>query len=358
MVIGIDASRAFTNCPTGIDLYSYFLIFSLKETFLSEYRVLLYVRDGAKIPFTLPKQWEICTIKWPFLWTQGGLSLEMLRRKPDVLFVPSYVFPIILAKENVLVVHGLEYEEYPKGYSWCNRLYMRFFLRRSLQKASSLISVSHNTKRLLQKYYDVSQEISVVYEGLPMERMTDSQTLKKKPFFLVVGRLELRKNIFGIIEAFEIFRGKQSRSYKLFFVGSRGYGWKKIQKRIRESPYKEDIICKGYVSDEKKRRLFLEAQALVFLSFAEGFGLPILEAQYFKTPLIVSDISVFREVAGQGAYFVNPRQALSLADVFMEVVRPSLHKDAILQYGRENIERFSWEKSAQEIALLLTRRKK
>ena len=354
MIIGIDASRAFGRFPTGIELYSRFLIYYLR-TPLKNTHVVLYVRKGTEIPFSLPRSWEIRSIGWPFLWTQGGLSWEMYRRKPDVLFVTSYIFPWCGGKKNILVVHGLEYEEYPQGYSFLSRMRMRFLIRTSIRQAFHIIVVSQRTKELLKKYYKISQHTSVVYEGLPVNKSVQKKSFRKKPFFLVIGRVELRKNIIGIIEAFERFQKQNDRSYRLLLVGSKGYGYRKIQKRIQESSSKQHIIHKGYVGDEEKRRLLAQSQALLFLSFAEGFGLPILEAQRFGIPLIVSDIPIFREIAGRGAYFVNPRKKESIAHTLREVVRPSPKKDAILQAGRENILRFSWEKCAQEISKILIR---
>ncbi len=165
MTIGIDASRAFSKQRTGIEEYSYRVIENLRN-YLPNEKVVLYLRKNQEVDFELPKKWSVKKINCPRLWTQLGLSLEMLLHPVDVLFVPAHTVPFIHPKKTIVTVHGLEYEFCPTAYSWFERFYMRLTIKKSCAWASKIISVSENTKKDLIELYNVSEKkINVVYEG-------------------------------------------------------------------------------------------------------------------------------------------------------------------------------------------------
>ena len=139
MKIGIDGSRAFLKQRTGIEEYSYQVIRNLADK-LNEHQVVLYVstnyefgtnvritniEEDIKNDLSLPKNWSVKIIRCPRLWTQIGLSLEMLFHPVNVLFVPAHTVPIIHPKKIIVTIHGLEYEIMPQAYSWWERFYMR-----------------------------------------------------------------------------------------------------------------------------------------------------------------------------------------------------------------------------------------
>jgi glycosyltransferase involved in cell wall biosynthesis len=360
MKIGIDASRAFEKNPTGVGVYSREAIAHLRE-FLKDEEVVLYVRRGATISFDLPEKWRIREIAWKYFWTQGGLSLEMLVRPVDVLFVPAHTLPIVHPKKSVVVVHGLEYERCPEGYSFLSKMLLRWFTKYSCRVAYKIITVSEATKRDLVSFYNIDEKkIRVIYEGVPF---FDSETGNekpetentKKPYFLFIGRLETRKNVVRMVEAFDDFRKRSQEMYQLVLAGKPGYGYEQIRQAIDTSPFCEDIIEKGYVSEEEKGELLRNTDALMFFSLAEGFGLPILEAQAMDVPVLCSDIPVFHEIAGKGALFADPRDTKSMMDVMSSITQNEEQmRENVVKWRRENVRRFSWEKCAREIAEVLS----
>ena len=221
MTIGIDASRAFLKNRTGIEEYSYQVIKSLVCK-LGEYKVVLYLQSGQELDFEIPKKWKIKTIRMPRLWTQIGLSFELMINPVDCLFIPAHTVPVLHPKNTVVTIHGLEYEFLRGAYSWWERFYMRLSIKKSCQWAREIISVSENTKRDLMRLYSVPKEkIKVVYEGY--EDNSESTThpssnqdpdfqetfnnkpygeIKENPYLLFIGRIEERKNILGIVKAF------------------------------------------------------------------------------------------------------------------------------------------------------------
>ena len=359
MKIGIDGSRAFLEKRTGIEQYSYQIIKNLTGN-LSGHQVVLYVRKpvanlGTKSPsgdlvpkfdFKLPENWKIKVIKWPFFWTQIGLSLEMLLHPVEILFVPAHTVPLIHPQRTIVTIHGLEYEFCPQAYSWFARWYMRFFIKKSCLWASKIISVSQNTKKDLMKLYKVPVEkIEVVYEGYESSNHLNIKTFKQDteceslslrgcnhpkqsrallkagsprifdyknsrddkkcymfhdlcsmPFLLFIGRIEERKNVGNIIKAFEILKEKYQLEHKLVLAGKPGFGYESIKSMVHSSRFTEGIVELGFVSEEEKWELLKKAEVFVFPTQYEGFGIPILEAQSVGCPVVASNNSSIPEI--------------------------------------------------------------
>jgi len=373
MKIGIDASRAFLKQRTGIEEYAFQVISHLKKEIDCDYEVVLYVRKGQvkrmhELEFILPHHWSVREIKLPRFWTQIGLSLEMQKNPVDVLFVPAHTVPLIHPKNSIVTVHGLEYEFCPKAYAWWERIYMRWSIKYSCKWAKKIIAVSENTKKDLINLYKVSPEkIEVIYEGVSFSssqmreggesasrRSVNEQSthysLLTTHHLLFVGRIEERKNIIHIIEAFELLKEKYHVSHKLVLAGKPGYGYKKIKRVVQKSKYKEDIIEMGYISEQEKWMLLKYADIFVFPTLYEGFGLPILEAQMIGVPVITSTNASLPEISGEGALTVNPYNKDEIAEALQRILSNNALRDTLIQKGKENVQRFSWQKCANQIA--------
>jgi glycosyltransferase involved in cell wall biosynthesis len=380
MRIGIDASRAFIRNRTGIEEYSYQVIKSLAYrqaglmNKLEGHRVVLYIRksqiSNLKSQISLPEDWRVKVIHFPYLWTQIGLSLEMLLHPVDVLFIPAHTVPCIHPKNTFVTIHGLEYEFCPKAYSFWERIYMRCVIKNSCQWTKKIIAVSENTKKDLMNLYKVPEEkIEVIYEGCNYYVIARSETTKQSNnseerllrfarndgdfYLLFIGRLEERKNISGIIEAFEILKEKYKIPHKLVLAGKPGFGFTKARNKIQDSRYKNDILLKGFVKDDKKENLLKNADVFLFPSFYEGFGLPVLEAQAAGVPVVTSNVSSLPEVADSSAILVDPKKPEEIAEAAYKLISDENFRNDIINRGFENIKRFSWDKCAEEIAELL-----
>lgn len=371
MKIGIDGSRAFIKKRTGIEEYSYQVIKNLRGKLIED-KIFLYIRKNQEIDFELPENWKIKTINFWRFWTQIGLSLEMLFHKVDVLFIPAHTVPWIHPKNTIVTIHGLEYEFCPKAYSFWEKIYMRCSIKNSCKWAKKIIAVSENTKKDLINLYGVAEDkISVIYEGYEDKKqetrdkeqenfkfqITNAKSNPNekilKPYLLFIGRLEERKNIIGIIEAFEILKEKYKISHKLVLAGKPGYGFDKIQSKIQDTRYNNQIILPGFVSEEQKWDLLKNSEAFLFPTLYEGFGIPILEAQSVGTPIVTTIVSSIPEVAGEGALLVDPKKPEEIAQAVQKILVSEELKKDLIQKGLENVKRFSWEKCAEEIVEVL-----
>lgn len=367
MVIGIDASRAFLKRRTGIEEYAYQTIRHLRALLPADARVVLYVRkklscaDGRlkmivpEIDFALPKNWQVRAIWAPRFWTQIGLSLEMLLQAPDVLFVPAHTVPLIHPKKTVVTIHGLEYEFCPEAYSFWERIYMHYSIMLSCQVASTVICVSQNTKKDVMKLYGVPEErIRVVYEGYESNFQTKPHSPaggpNQKPYLLFIGRLEERKNIVRIIEAFEALKEKYRIPHELVLVGKPGYGYSRIKTKIANAKFQKEIEERGYVSEEEKWELLKGADVFLFPTLYEGFGIPVLEAQSVGVPVVTSNTSSLPEVAGEGAILVDPEKTESIAEGIYRVLSDQGLRGGIIEKAAHNVNRCSWASCAREVA--------
>ncbi len=372
MNIGIDASRAFTKEKTGIEEYSYQLIKNLTTMDLKSHQIFLYARKNPVIDFDLPSNFKLKVISLNKLWTQIGLASEMMKNKPDILFVPSYTVPQIHPTKTVVTIHGLEYKYFPECYSLKERLFLELNTKFSIKWSSKIIVPSENTKRDLMKFYKVDgDKIKVIHHGARSQKFIKSKVhkVKNNEFnVLFIGRLEKRKNVVNLIKAFELFkksfknppnplfqRGnrtpplvKGAGGIKLTLAGKTGFGFEEIKKAIQESLYKKDIILKDYVSEEEKDKLYKSANLFALPSFYEGFGLPVLEAMNYGVPVICSDTSSLPEVAGDAALLVDPNNIQEIADAMNKVFSDNDLRNKMIEKGLENVEKFSWEKCARE----------
>ena len=370
MIIGLDGSRAFLKYRTGIEEYSYQVIKHLRDTLPNDAQVRVYVRKKftfekgkllCKLPevdFSFPSNWELRGLWAPRFWTQIRLSLEMALHPPDTLFIPAHTVPVIHPKNTIVVIHGLEYEITPESYSGWERLYMRASIQYSVRAARRIIAVSENTKTDLEKLYKVaSEKVTVIHEGFAGKKAEVSgvSRTQKTNTILFIGRIEERKNVKRIVEAFEILKEKYNLPHQLILAGKQGYGYEAIESKIKNSKYKNEIQELGYVTQEQKEKLLSEANLFVFPSLYEGFGLPILEAQHFGVPVVTSNTSSLPEVAGEGAAFVDPLSTEEIAEKLQEVLALSKEgREELIMRGKRNLEGFSWQKCVENIATELS----
>jgi glycosyltransferase involved in cell wall biosynthesis len=390
MIIGIDASRAFVKDKTGIEEYSYQVIKHLREH-LKNQQVILYTRPGGdkQVDFELPENWEIRVLSWRYLWTQIALSLELFINPIDTLFVPAHTLPFVHPKSSIVTIHGLEYEFSPESYSFYSRLFHRFFIKKSCKWASEIISVSKKTKQDLEDMYKVSGvKIKIipngfdkregVKPGLSRSRFGEAEACRrqgpasapdkeqgptsvsnknsyKKNYLFFVGRLEERKNIIGIIKAFEILKEKYNYQGQLLLGGGQGYGYDDIQQIIKNSEYKKEIVELGFIKDNEKWGYLEKADLFMFPSHSEGFGIPILEAQSMGTPVITSDRSPMKETVGDERALADPDSPENIAKIANKILQDKILRSNITEQGIKNIKRFSWEKTSEEIGKILSK---
>jgi glycosyltransferase involved in cell wall biosynthesis len=417
MIIGIDASRANREHKSGTEWYSYHLIRHLARIDdRNEY--ILYsdapltgglvdlgdendddkrngqgpvFKNGYQVINSPHGNFKAKYLKWPyeFFWTQGRLSIEMIFRRPDILFVPAHTLPIIHPKYSIVTIHDIGFERdkhlyrfdsmgpqksrsrklinflvriFTYGKYGANSLdYLTWSTTYALRHAKVIITVSEFTKNEIINYYgDCGKKIRVVYNGFNSklyQRIDDreavAQARKKfgipEKYYLYVGRLERKKNIPQLIDAYAILREKNKDiRHKLVLVGDAGYGYDEVKYAIKEYSLDEDVVMPGWVPEKYLPYLYSGAAAFIFPSLYEGFGIPLLQAMASGVPCIASRSSSLPEIAGQAALFFNPKNIISIAEAMEKIVKDEELRKNLTELGISRSKEFSWEKCAHD----------
>lgn len=351
MVIGIHAEADLSGQRTGVEEYLYYLLTqfaSLSEA--KQQHIILYSKSSRALDFLESDIFIKKELRWPLLWTQIRLALECLAYPPDILFVPAQIPPLLSRVKTIITVHGLEFLRYPDKYSLVRGKYLYWGTRIACKKAIAIIAVSESTKKDLMHYFDVPEnKITVIHHGfVPPPTDISAKPIFKWPYFIYVGRIETKKNIDGLVRSFTYFKSKTGYPHKLVLAGKRGFGFEKISALVAKSEHKDDIIFTGYIDEKTKFDLLKHAAALVFPSWYEGFGFPILEAQSVGTAVITSDVSSMGEVAGDGAILIEPSSDEEISAAMSLVIDDPAFRQGLIDKGFLNLKRFSWEKCAKE----------
>ncbi|MBI3671560.1 glycosyltransferase family 4 protein [Candidatus Azambacteria bacterium] len=359
MKIGIHVGSAFAEKRTGVEEYAYRVILNLAGLEESkDHEFILYSNPKVNKNFpSLPKNFLIRELKFPFFWTKLRLAFELFLHPVDALFVPANFLPIFFPNNTTITIHGVEFEYLPKGYFKYQLSYLRRGTKEAIKYAKKIITVSDNTKNDLIKLYNAdSKNIHTVHHGVFNLLKNSEVKQSKEKYILYIGRIERKKNIIGMIEAFEIAKKKFKIPHKFILLGGDGYGYDKIKKRIDSSSYKDDIKMKGYVSEKEKESFLSGADIFLFSSFYEGFGMPILEAQVLGAPVITSNISSMPEVAGDGALMIDPKDSEEMAEAIYKISSDENLRKNLIEKGFKNAEKYSWERCAKETLDIILKR--
>jgi glycosyltransferase involved in cell wall biosynthesis len=237
------------------------------------------------------------------------------------------------------------------------RIYCRIMLRKIARSSHHIITGSEFSKRDIVNTFSISEEkVTVTSYGVDKRfHVIVDQELKKdmrekyrlnKPFILYAGSIQPRKNIESLLKAYFALRSKKTIQHQLVFTG--GSGWKnsRIYELVERSEFKEDAVFLGYIPDNVLPLLYNSADFLVYPSYFEGFGMPVLEAMACGCPVITSNTSSLPEVAGDAGLLIDPYDVSSLEDAIEQLAHDNTLKQSLIEKGLDQSQRFSWERCA------------
>ena len=352
----IDASRYNnTEKRTGVENYSFFLINELAKIAPDDIALI----SPKKADLNLKQ----IVIPFPRLWTQIRLSWEIFRNKKiDNLFVPSHVMPLIHPDNTTITIHDVAFRRFPESYGFLSRLYLDWAAKFAVKHAKKIIVPSEITKKdLIDLYRCKAGKIHVIPLGFHPPRINLTKDEETKiighwelvigHYLLYIGRLEHKKNTDTLIRAFALFT-KENPTIKLVLAGHIGHGGEEIIKNI-PTDIKDRIVMLGYVKDPDKSILMKNTLAFIFPSRYEGFGLPLLEAMYFKLPIIASKIPTSYEIAKENALFFKTESAEELAKLMAKVTSDQKLRGIMTAHHEETLKKYSWAKAAEETLRVL-----
>lgn len=281
-------------------------------------------------------------------------QVELARKIPrdtDLLWVPHYDIPAFYQGRMMVTVHDLFHLALPPFVeSPLKRLYARWMFNRTAAKAGAILAISRFTQKELMRLVRVdASKVHLVYNGVDEGwfRPSPGENPRPRPYFLYVGNIKPHKNLKRLLEAFGLLKDRVP--HDLLLVGKKeGFlsGDKEVQERA--GLYGGRVEFTGEVPLERLRLYFRHAQALVFPSLYEGFGMPPLEAMACGCPVAASNAASIPEVCGDAALYFDPLDPRDMSEKMLRLAQdPALRKD-LIQKGTERARVFSWDRCAEE----------
>jgi glycosyltransferase involved in cell wall biosynthesis len=284
----------------------------------------------------------------------------------DLVHITSNNYPLAL-KGGVCTIHDVTFKTWfdrkrgIPGTAWLARQYMTLVIRTCLRRARAIIAVSDSTRREIDRLFRASPEemakIGIIHEG--WEHLDAYQGectpfgFEEGGYLFFLGSHRVHKNLTGLLEGFRRALSDIPPEKKLVISGSSGRLSDKHRSLLGEiNAGGERVVFTGYVPNACVRRLYKNADAFIFPSLSEGFGLPVLEAFHSGTPLLCSRTTSLPEVAGEAAVYFDPVRAEDIARAIKDFYADPALRVRLRHLGRERLRLFSWKKAAAETVSL------
>ena len=294
-----------------------------------------------------------------FIWFfEFSVTKALKKIKPDLFFSPDGYLSLRSDVPQVTQFHDLNFEHFPKDMPKIHLWHYKKYFPKFARKAKRIVTVSEFSKQDIVDCYGVDpQKIDVAYNGVneifkPLPE-TEIMEIRGKysggfPYFMFVGSLHPRKNLARLFSAFDRFKSYNRNDVKLVIVGEKRWWTEPIQRAYDAMSCKDDVVFVGRLSAEDLHRVTAAALASVYVSYFEGFGIPILEAFKCDTPVITSNVTSMPEVAKDAALLVDPFNEDSIAKAMIKVLDDKV-RERLIEKGRERAKDFSWDKAAEDI---------
>ncbi len=367
MKIGIMANCLIAKHKTGIATYLHNILEYLAANDQENEYILYHWQPFHEAPdYGRNFKTKLVPGTKGWLWLFYTMPKQIRKDQVDVLWGPAHEIPVpTFGIRSVLTVHDLALAVNPRwGVKSVVRV-IRLFLPVMSRFASSILADSRSTKEDLTRIMGVKpQKIHTVYLGgyEDQTRMVSAEGLaaaKAKygignKYFLFVGTIEPRKNINTLVSAFELLAAKDPE-VQLVIAGGIGWSCDDVLRQMENSSYADRILQVGFLDTQEKLDLYAGAQAFMFPSHYEGFGLPVLEAMSLGGIVITANNSSLQEVGGDAAVYVeDENDEIALAALMEQVLTmESAERQRRIGLGIEQAAKFSWEKCARETAAVV-----
>ncbi|GIV43310.1 MAG: glycosyl transferase [Bacteroidia bacterium] len=294
-----------------------------------------------------------------YLWFEWAIPAALKKVNANLFLSPDGYLSLSTNVPQLPVMHDLNFEHYPKDLPFLMSNYYRYYFPKFAQKAARIATVSQASKDDISTLYQIDKnKIDVVYNGAsewfkPIseeeKKSTRNQYTEGKPYFLYVGSLHPRKNLSNLLKAYDLFRKQINSNTQLLIVGEKYYWTGDMEQTYNSMQYKSEIHFTGRLFEEKLGKVMASARALVYVSYFEGFGIPMVEAMNAEVPVLASNVSCMPEIAGEAAHYVNPFDIQNIADGLKEMDKNELLRNQLIEKGKIQRQNFSWDKTAEKL---------
>jgi alpha-1,3-rhamnosyl/mannosyltransferase len=262
----------------------------------------------------------------------------------NAAFFPNFaIFPMWPRPRSFVIIHDLAFLSHPEHIQARNLPYMQKIVPRAVKNAYRIICVSETIKQEIIKTYAINENRVLVVPVTPEQKknledkkrvgeLLAQYDLQNRHFFMFVGTIEPRKNLVGLLDAYALLPARLRNSYPLVLVGPKGWKDEVILQKIHDLKKSgARIVQTGFVSDIERDTLYASATAFCFVSFDEGFGIPVAESFLYGTPVIASDIPTLREIGGDAALYCDPHEPKTIAATMEQLVNGKILKSQLDQ---------------------------
>lgn len=355
--IGFDAKRLYNN-TTGLGNYSRTLLRNLSEYFPNEH-YFLFSPKIKKHPLITPFSKDPAfnsvfpNTRFKNYWRSYSIVNDLKKKEIDLYHGLSHELPFGIEKTNirtVVTIHDLIIKTWPKTFPWFDRQIYNHKFSSSCKRADQIIAISESTKNDIVNYYRVDpKRVKVVHQTcsdifkLTLNENLIRQVLEKHQlptsYLLYVGSIIERKNLLGLLQA--IHQLPKSLNIPLVVIGKGNSYLKKVQTFIATHGLQPQVFFPKNISTEELSAIYQGAEIFCYPSFYEGFGIPIIEALYSRTPVLTSDLSSLPEAAGQGAFYANPHKAESISEGIQKILTDGNYRQNLIDNGYTHVQKFN-----------------
>jgi len=295
-------------------------------------------------------------ILW-YIWFELQIPRILKKYKADLFFSPDGYLSLNTKVRQLAAIHDINFAHRPKDLPWLKAKYYNHFFPKFARKAKRIVTVSYFSKEDINRTYRIDEDkVDVVYNGVntaytptseEQNMLTKATYSVGKDYFLFIGSLHPRKNICGLLRAFDGFRTSVDSDMKLLIVGESMFKTSDIEMIYEGMRYKDDVVFTGRLGNDELHRVLGASLALTFVPYFEGFGIPVIEAMNAGVPVICSNTTSLPEVGGNAVLYVDPFSLSQIKDAMIKIYQEKEFRDSLIEKGFSQREKFSWDKTAE-----------
>jgi len=294
-----------------------------------------------------------------YIWFEHAVGRFLRKNNIDLFISPDGYLPLKSSVPSISVIHDINFAHHPQGLPKLTAWYYNYFFPKFARKANHIVTVSEYSKNDIATTYSVLPEkITVAYNGAnpefrPLEANQVLAVRKEltggSPYFIFVGAFSPRKNVSGLLKAFDQFRMQHAEAFKLVLVGERMFKTAEMDRVYKSMAFKHDVVFAGRLNVDRLKLVVGAASGLVFVPFFEGFGIPLVEAMRCNIPIVSSNTTSMPEVTGEAALLVDPCNTKAIASAMVHLVETEGLAAELAQKGEERAKFFSWDITARKL---------
>ena len=357
LTIGINALYMIPGGVGGTEIYLRSLLSAL-DRLRSPHRFVVFVNAETDADLTpASPQFQVVSTgvrarnrPWRLGWEQLGLPFKLRRHKIDVLLNPGFTAPVLAPCPSVTVFHDLQHKRHPEYFRWFDLPFWRAFLYASARRSTLIIAVSEATRQDFISHYKLDpSRVRVVHHGVDaaffklQERFPGKATER---YILTVSTLHPHKNFRRLLIAYADYIRKRPE-IKLVMAGLRGFDSAAVDQLIAELALSGKVTCTGWIPREELLGLFAGADAFVYPTTFEGFGMTLLEGMAAGLPVACSDIEPIRTLAGNAAHLFDPHNTDEIEASLFRITDDENLRRELRQAGPRRAREFSWDETAR-----------